>query len=580
MNSSRWVVLLLLIGAACADYYVNGVHYDTAKCTNAPFDPPAPGPGWPRWGRDHSNTHYQPAERNISTASVVGMHEVCRFVFPGEGFISAPPTTTGDMYLYAADDNGYIYALNRFTCAVLWTYNVSAFLATQPIAPIAWSVSRNDSRTSPAIDRGFLYIGTQVGAYLIKLNRFTGQQLWAVQVDPHPLALLTMSPVIDGEGRVYVGTSSQEEIAAYFDIPPSPYNFTCCTHIGAMFAFNSFTGQRLWRTPMLPDNHGVPTNSWSGGGVWGAGVPINFERRLIYIATGNAYQTPDSVELCRNLTYAAQVSAYNTAYNFSSVIQRDPCRIPIVNGTCGDCSESILALNMDTGRIMWASQKGALDSWNVACGIFRAGLSLPPKAGYCPQVPGPDSDFGMAPTLMPASCGGPDIGSFVFTGQKSGIAWGNSADTGEDIWATSVGPSGIVGGLQWGMATDGKRIYFIDSNGSIKNRTLLMPNGTEITISYMTFGALDFNGNILWQWPSPHGGYGQATLSTANGVVFVGGRDSQGWVYALNGLTGEVLWSNNSGLGGHTGSMLPGDGYLITVGGIKNRSGGLVIYSV
>jgi hypothetical protein len=45
-------------------------------------------------------------------------------------------------------------------------------------------------------------------------------------------------------------------------------------------------------------------------------------------------------------------------------------------------------------------------------------------------------------------------------GQKSGVVWAlDPDDGGRIVWQTRVGKSGLLGGVQWGTATDGKTVY-------------------------------------------------------------------------------------------------------------------------
>ena len=50
------------------------------------------------------------------------------------------------------------------------------------------------------------------------------------------------------------------------------------------------------------------------------------------------------------------------------------------------------------------------------------------------------------------------------------------ADTGDFLWGTQVGPGGSLGGILWGSATDGKRIYVAISN----SEHLHYPAGTGV----------------------------------------------------------------------------------------------------
>ena len=49
-------------------------------------------------------------------------------------------------------------------------------------------------------------------------------------------------------------------------------------------------------------------------------------------------------------------------------------------------------------------------------------------------------------------------------GQKSGQYWALDPDTGEVVWVTKAGPGGVLGGLIWGSAVDGERIYVANGN--------------------------------------------------------------------------------------------------------------------
>lgn len=86
-----------------------------------------------------------------------------------------------------------------------------------------------------------------------------------------------------------------------------------------------------------------------------------------------------------------------------------------------------------------------------------------------------------------------------------------------------------------------------------------------MTINYASIGAVDIGtGNILWQTPSPSQGTGQSTLALANGVLFIGGRDGLGFVYAIDVSNGNVLWNATNGMTSTMAITLPGDGSVIT----------------
>jgi hypothetical protein len=75
--------------------------------------------------------------------------------------------------------------------------------------------------------------------------------------------------------------------------------------------------------------------------------------------------------------------------------------------------------------------------------------------GNCPATHGPDSDFGQPPILLSLGAGK----RALVIAQKSGMAYGLDPDAkGKLLWQTRVGKGGILGGSQWGSASDGARV--------------------------------------------------------------------------------------------------------------------------
>ncbi len=154
-------------------------------------------------------------------------------------------------------------------------------------------------------------------------------------------------------------------------------------------------------------------------------------------------------------------------------------------------------------------------------------------------------------------------------GQKSGDFWGLDPVTGDIVWRTKVGPGSVfAGGLQWGSATDGVRIYAgantaMDNFFQPKPWTLQGEGNNGETISHGFWSALDGGtGEILWQVPDLNMSGDVGRMSVANGVVFAGslgtplaagGAETDPTMVALDAETGDVLWSFVSG-----GSVISG----------------------
>ena len=122
-------------------------------------------------------------------------------------------------------------------------------------------------------------------------------------------------------------------------------------------------------------------------------------------------------------------------------------------------------------------------------------------------------------------------------GQKSGDYWLMDATTGQVLWRASPGPGSTLGGIEWGTATDGKRIYVAETNYF---RIPFQTAGGQ-TINYGSWAAIDAaTGSIAWQTPDPEGGIDLGPTSVSNGVVYAGSLT--GDMYALDANSGEVLW--------------------------------------
>ena len=142
------------------------------------------------------------------------------------------------------------------------------------------------------------------------------------------------------------------------------------------------------------------------------------------------------------------------------------------------------------------------------------------------------------------------LGAAVGVGQKSGQCWAIDPDNGAVRWVTAAGAGGLAGGLQWGSAVDGKRVYTANANSNLKPWTL--PNGNIVTTGIWS-GLNAATGAVLWQTAPPNGGSTSGPVTTANGVVFGCSLDPVGYMYAMNAATGAVLWQYASG-----GSCLSG----------------------
>ncbi|KAK4456717.1 Quino protein alcohol dehydrogenase-like protein [Cladorrhinum samala] len=482
---------------------------------------------WLGWGGNRYNNRWASTNTRISSDNIAKASIHCQL--PAPGGTSATPTVVQGI-AYFPIWNGSLVALDYSTCRVKWQINVSQIITDfAPLTPMQKALVCSCSRTSPSVDlyRGIIYFATQAHALVVAADLNTGRVLGRKQINSHPLAQITLSGTLLGD-TYYTGVSSAEEgVVGYTS------NYTCCTFVGnaAAVRFSRSTNRftTLWDVPMLPADDPSEPGLWSGAGVWGSAPAIDLARNQVYYATGNLYSVPTRYIPC-------------TAEEPAADPPPGRCTLP-----ARVWQESVIALDLETGRPGWVRQLGALDAWTLACAVN------PKNEALCPATPGPDADFGMAPAFVPS--GGRDGKDVLVIGQKNGNLYSLSADTGRVKWATAVGPGGVVGGLMWGVAVDdsghGGRVYFVENNSEGVPWRPQPANDTVITNS--AYGAASLlSGEVVWQTPALEG-YGAINAPTVVGDVVLAGRQSVinletdltalrfGALVALKTTTGQIL---------------------------------------
>jgi polyvinyl alcohol dehydrogenase (cytochrome) len=472
---------------------------------------------WPVDGANNFDWRYQASESLIGANNASTLAP--QWVFNTQGDVSATPTSQNNV-VYFPDWAGNLYAADAKTGTLIWSRSIASYNG-QP---------NSIARVSPAIHDQELIIGDNVGAVLphagadiMAVDRATGNLLWITQVDAHPAAVITSSPTISGN-TVLVGVSSLEE---YFAAVPG---YVCCTFRGSMVALNVNTGKILWKTYTVPPGY-------SGGAIWGTPAVDQLNSHSVYVGTGNNYSVPSSVSACE-----------------AAAGGEDPsCTAP------DDYFDSAMSFDLTSGKVNWGHPLTAYDAWNISCSSTQVN---------CPVPRGPDYDFGSGPNFLGSN--------LVGFGQKSGIYWALNPHDGSIVWATQVGPGGTTGGIEFGPATDGKRIYVAITNS--EHYPYKLYNGPVIT--WGSWAALDANtGQFIWQVadPSPNTDQNEdmGSVSVANGVLYA--PSFSGYVYAINSATGAFLWSFNTGgtvVDGPalaSGSVLWGSGYSHTPPGTPNN---------
>jgi polyvinyl alcohol dehydrogenase (cytochrome) len=474
------------------------------------------------FGQNAANTATNATEATISNKNAA--HLLPKWTFTTGGDVSARAAVVSGI-AYFPDWGGNIWAVNANTGQKVWGHQLSYYgLAAGTV-----------SRTSPAVVNGLVYIGTQYNAaagpsnppttgWLLAIYAATGELAWKMQpVTSNLFPVITASPVV-ANGMVYVGMTSNEEFAA---AAGSTY-YHCCSVSGGVVAVNASNGAKIWETDSVPAGY-------SGGAVWGSNPVVDVARNTLYVGTGNNYSVPTAP------AYTSCISGGGTPAT---------CQSP------DNHADSILALDLGTGAIKWAKRletwnqtsppypypfANGSDFWNVDCFVTFTN---------CPAGTGPDYDFGSAPNeITYQTANGPK--TIIGAGQKSGIYYALDPNTGAVLWQTQVGPGSSLGGLEWGSASDGTRIY--------------VAIGNLYGISYAagsagSWAALDpATGAILWQKADPNGAIDLGPVAVANGVVYadsMAGGATAPTMLALDAATGSTLWSFASGASVNAGATI------------------------
>ena len=368
------------------------------------------------------------------------------------------------------------------------------------------------------------------------LDAKSGKLIWKKRIDEHEAARLTGSSVTLN-GVVFIPAASWEETRS---LEPQ---YACCTFRGSVTALRVRDGSLVWKTytidrpPQKTGTNSAGAQQWgpSGAPVWSAPT-IDTKRGLLYVATGDNYSVPPTLT-----------------------------------------SDAVMALDLKTGRIVWTEQVLANDAYTSAC---RS------KGVNCPTTDGPDFDFGSSPILVRA----PNGKEMLVAGQKSGLVFAFDPDAkGKILWQVRVGKGGLNGGVQWGMATDGQKVYAAVSDVSgVMNTAGPVGGATFDPVKGGGLTALRLeDGSKAWFAPShpcdpprPGCSPGQsAALALIPGVVFSPALD--GHLRAFSSEDGEMLWdfdttaqtySTVNGVPGKGGSI-DGAGPVVAGGMVFVNSG-------
>ncbi len=273
-----------------------------------------------------------------------------------------------------------------------------------------WSTALN-SRNTPTIGEiaGKKVLALSSGRDIVVIDAATGQQVWKA----------SGQPTEESGGAIRGGVTFYKDkiivpLSASGVASGMNARTECCTGHGSVVALSAVDGKKLWEWHTMPEasyngqvnSVGVKQKGPSGAPIWSLPL-IDEKRNRVIVVTGENTSHPGTLT-----------------------------------------SDAIISLDLDTGKPVWQYQAMSADVWNMACDVATGN-----NGPNCPVLfggDGRDYDFGASPIMVKS--GGKDA---ILAGQKSGHAWLLGAETGKVIWNQRVGEGTALGGVHWGVTTDG-----------------------------------------------------------------------------------------------------------------------------
>ncbi|HUN29748.1 MAG TPA: PQQ-binding-like beta-propeller repeat protein [Alphaproteobacteria bacterium] len=450
---------------------------------------------WTLHGRDYTNERYSPLSQvNVSTVTSLTPVAIVQTGMTAS-FETTPIVVGGVMYITTpvVSNQMKIMALNAATGERIWetTYNLGSFQIC--CGPVNRGV---------AVGYGKVYAVT-LDDNLIALDATDGKLLWQKNLaDPNLGYSETMAPQLY-HGMVIVGSAGGEWAIR-----------------GFVAAFDASTGDKKWQW-WSTDPGTYAGDSWKTGGAMSWTTPaIDPKLGLLILSTGNP--NPD---------------LYGTSRE-------------------GDnrYSDSIVALDVNSGKLRWFYQEVKHDVWDydavsnpLLFDVHEGGQTIPAagEAGKVGWIFIVDRRTGKlirksAPYVMMSknmfstpTAAGVDM----LPGANGGDEWSPPAysPTTHDMYVPAMNqlmtfttnePKAGTGQIRLGSA------FANVKKGAIQN-------GPFVAVNMDT-------GKIAWQYLAPQPLIGGA-LATGGNLVFTG--EGNGWFDAFNATTGQKVWRYQLGAG-------------------------------
>jgi alcohol dehydrogenase (cytochrome c) len=503
---------------------------------------------WPVYGGDSGNTRNSGAAQ-INTGNVSKLKVQWALQLGTTRSQESTPILVGDsLYVTSSFGPKNVFAVNAKTGELRWQYSPDV-----PKGIDQYACCDVNNRGVTHAD-GRIFVG-RLDAHVVALDAKTGKELWKTKiVDYDQGSVITSPPTM--AGKVLVTGYGGGEYGAR----------------GAIVGLDPATGKEVWRTYTVPGAGEKGSETWKGdSGKYGGGVAWHigsYDPKLNLVYYGTSNPSPWSAAVRGN--DSTNVGQYTNLYTAST-----------------------LALNPDTGKIVWHYQTTPHDAWDYD-GVNELVFADLPFNGKKTAVIMQASRNGFFyvldranGTLLSAKQFVDGVNWATGVDLKTGMpieAAGNAKRPGMGRKASDVCPN-LIGAKNWmPMSWDAKSGLVI-----LPTMNLCMDmEGIQaeykrgqfylgVNFDLGKIGAGGHGGGVkAWDpvkqttvWfnkdPLPYSG---GILTTAGGLAFHG--DIQGWFKALDTKTGKTLWKFQTGSGVTAAPMtyvLDGKQYLAVVSG-------------
>jgi alcohol dehydrogenase (cytochrome c) len=299
--------------------------------TDALLQNPPPGE-WLTWRRTYDDQGFSPLKQ-INKSNVSQLRSAWSWsLFPGANE-STPLVHDGVIFVHSSGD--HVQALDAVTGDLLWEYSRQL---PKPKTGFLNLVKRNI-----AIYGNHIFLDTS-DLHVVALNMKTGEVAWDHEImdrEKNPRFGLTGGPIA-AKGKVIIGTEGQ-----------GPGG-------NMIVALDAATGKEAWRFYTIARPGEPGGNSWNG---------LPAEKR-----SGASVWTAGSYDPALNLVFFGVAQTYDTG----PLVH--PSKEPGITND-GLYTDSTLAFNPDTGKLVWYFQHVQNDQWDLDWAFERQLINLPVNGG-------------------------------------------------------------------------------------------------------------------------------------------------------------------------------------------------------